>query len=134
MDMEKAVIIAGVGCKRGAPMGDIETALHTALARAGVNATDLGAIATGKTKRGEPGIETLAAKLGVKLMLIPHSELKAAGDRAMTRSDRVMALMDLPSLAETAALAAAGPSARLIVSRLTVGAATCALAASDAVR
>jgi cobalt-precorrin 5A hydrolase len=45
-----------------------------------------------------------------------------------------MALMDLPSLAETAALAAAGPSARLIVSRLTVGAATCALAASDAVR
>jgi cobalt-precorrin 5A hydrolase len=134
MDMEKAVIVAGVGCKRGAPMQDIETALNAALARAGVNANDLGAIATGKTKQGERGIENVAAKLGVKLMLIPDGELKAAGARATTRSDRVLALMGLPSLAETAALAAAGPSARLIVSRLAVGAATCALATSDAVR
>ena len=134
MDMEKAVIVAGVGCKRGAPMYDIETALNAALARAGVNANDLGAIATGKAKQGERGIESVAAKLGVKLMLIPEGELKAAGARATTRSDRVLALMGLPSLAETAALAAAGPSARLIVSRLAVGAATCALAASDAVR
>jgi cobalt-precorrin 5A hydrolase len=133
MDMEKAVIVAGVGCKRGAPMQDIETALHTALARAGLGASDLGAIATGKTKQDERGIETVAAKLGVKLMLISDCELKAAGGRATTRSERVSALMGLPSLAETAALAAAGPSARLIVSRLIVGAATCALAASDAV-
>ena len=134
MDMEKAVIVAGVGCKRDAPMQDIETALNAALARAGVNANDLGAVATGKTKQGERGIESVAAKLGVKLMLVPDGELKAAGARATTRSDRVLALMGLPSLAETAALAAAGPSARLIVSRLAVGAATCALAISDAVR
>ena len=134
MDMEKAVIVAGVGCKRGAPMQDIETALVAALARAGVNANDLAAIATGNTKQGERGIESVAAKLGVKLMLIPEGELKAAGARATTRSDRVLALMGLPSLAETAALAAAGPSARLIVSRLAVGAATCALAISDAAR
>jgi cobalt-precorrin 5A hydrolase len=134
MDMEKVVIIAGVGCKQGAPMRDIETALHAALARAGVSANDLGALATGKTKQDERGIKTLAAKLGVKLVLIPDSELKAASDRVTTRSDRVLALMGLPSLAETAALAAAGPSARLIVSRLIVGAATCALATSDAVR
>jgi len=134
MDMEKAVIVAGVGCKRGAPMRDIETALHTALARAGVNANDLSAIATGEAKQGERGIETVAAKLGVRLMLISNGELKAAGDCATTRSDRLLALIGLPSLAEAAALAAAGPSARLIVSRLIVGAATCALAASDAVQ
>jgi cobalt-precorrin 5A hydrolase len=134
MDMEQAVIVAGVGCKRGALMRDIETALHTALARAGASANDLGAIATGQAKQGERGIASVAAKLGVKLMLISDGELKAAGDRATTRSDRVLAVMGLPSLAETAALAAAGPSARLIVSRLIVGAATCALAASDAVR
>ena len=35
------------------------------------------------------------------------------------------------ALAEAAALAAAGPSARLIAARLVVGAATCALAASE---
>ena len=111
MDMEKAVIIAGVGCKRGAPTQDIESALRVALTRADVNANELCAIATGKTKKGERGIETVAAKLGVKLMLISDSELKAAGSRAATRSHRVLALMGLPSLAEAAALAAAGPSA-----------------------
>jgi len=128
------MIVAGVGCRRGAAAQDVETALRAALARAGVAATDLNAIATGEAKQGEPGIETAAAKFGVRLMLISDGELQAAGKRATTRSDRVLALIGLPSLAEAAALAAAGPSARLIVSRLIVGAATCALAATDTVR
>jgi len=134
MDMGKAVIVAGVGCRRGAATQDIENALHAALKRAGVGADDLTAIATGEAKQGERGIETVAAKLGVKLMLISDGELKAAGARATTRSDRVLALIGLPSLAEAAALAAAGSSARLIVSRLIVGTAACALAASDGIR
>jgi cobalt-precorrin 5A hydrolase len=132
--MEKAMIIAGVGCRRGAAAQDIETALRAALARAGATAGDLNAIATGEAKQGERGIETVAAKLGVRLMLISDSKLKAAGNRATTRSDRVLALIGLPSLAEAAALAAAGPSARLIVARLVVGAAACALATSDGVQ
>jgi cobalt-precorrin 5A hydrolase len=44
----------------------------------------------------------------------------------------VLALTGVPSLAEAAALAAAGPSAGLIASRLVFGAATCALARSEA--
>ena len=128
------MIVAGVGCRRGTAAQEIEAVLCAALARAGVSARDLNAIATGDVKRGERGIETVAAKLGVRLMLIPHGDLKAAGNRATTRSDRVLAFIGLPSLAEAAALAAAGPSARLIVSRLIVGAATCALAASGDVQ
>ena len=41
-------------------------------------------------------------------------------------------LIGVPSVAEAAALAAAGPSARLVSPRLVIGAATCALAASEA--
>jgi len=37
-------------------------------------------------------------------------------------------LMGLPSVAEAAALAAGGATARLLVSRIAVGPATCALA------
>jgi cobalt-precorrin 5A hydrolase len=37
----------------------------------------------------------------------------------------------VPSVAEAAALAAAGPAARLIGPRLVIGSATCALAASE---
>ena len=56
--------------------------------------------------------------------------LTLAGDRIETRSERVLALTGLGSVAEAAALAAAGPSAKLISPRLVMGSATCALAAS----
>jgi cobalt-precorrin 5A hydrolase len=39
--------------------------------------------------------------------------------------------MNVPSVAEASALAAAGPNARLLVERLAVGAVTCALAQSE---
>jgi cobalt-precorrin 5A hydrolase len=54
--------------------------------------------------------------------------LEAAGAGAQTRSLRVLALTGLPSVAEAAALAAAGPRARLIVPRVSAATATCALA------
>jgi cobalt-precorrin 5A hydrolase len=132
MEMDQAMIVAGIGCRRGAGAADIEAAIQTALARAGIAAAELKAIATGRTKAAEPGIATAAAKLGLGVVAIADAELKIAGARAATRSDRVLALIGVPSLAEAAALAAAGPSSRLIASRLVVGAATCALASSDA--
>jgi len=125
------MIIAGIGCRRGAGADDIEAAIRAALDRAGIEAADLEAIATGSAKASEPGIAATAATLGLTIMPIAEAELKAAGARVQTRSDRVLALTGVPSLAEAAALAAAGPSSRLIASRLVVGAATCALARSD---
>jgi cobalt-precorrin 5A hydrolase len=65
-------------------------------------------------------------------VLVPQAELEAAGARTVTRSDRVIALMGVPSAAEAAALAAAGPAGRLIAPRTAVGPATCALATSEA--
>jgi cobalt-precorrin 5A hydrolase len=132
--MDQAMIVAGIGCRRGAEARDVEAAIRATLARAGVEAADLKAIATGSTKATEPGIAATAAKLGLNVMAIAEAELKAAGARVMTRSDRVLALTGVPSLAEAAALAAAGPSSQLIASRLVVGAATCALARSGAGR
>ena len=40
------MIVAGIGCRRGAGAPDIEAAIRTALARAGVTTADLNAIAT----------------------------------------------------------------------------------------
>ncbi len=126
------MIVAGVGCKRGAPAPDIESAIRTALVRAGIAADALDAIATAQTKRAEAGITAAAEKLGVRVVLVPEAELQAASARTTTRSERVLALIGVPSVAEAAALAAAGPSARLVSPRLVVGAATCALAATEA--
>ena len=129
--MDKTVIVAGVGCRRGAPAPEIEAAIRAALANAGINSNALGAIATATAKQNEIGIETAAASFGVNVVLVSDAELKAAGARATTKSERVLALMGVPSVAEAAALAAAGPSARLISPRLVIGSATCALAASE---
>jgi cobalt-precorrin 5A hydrolase len=62
--------------------------------------------------------------------MVPQRDLEAAGARVVTRSERVLALMGVPSVAEAAALAAAGPASRLLGSRVAVGPATCALAVS----
>jgi cobalt-precorrin 5A hydrolase len=85
-------------------------------------------IAAPAAKGDEPGITATASALGVALVLVPTSELETAGERAVTRSQRVVALMGVPSVAEAAALAAAGGTARLLVPRIAIGSATCALA------
>jgi cobalt-precorrin 5A hydrolase len=132
MGLEQAMIVAGIGCRRGAPAPDIEAAIRAALDRAGLASEALDIIATTAAKQREAGIEVAAAKLGVAVVVVSDTDLQAAGDRTQTRSERVLALMGVPSVAEAAALAAAGPSAQLIGPRLVFGAATCALAASEA--
>jgi cobalt-precorrin 5A hydrolase len=131
MALDQAVIVAGIGCRRGTSAPEIEAAIRAALAQAGVAAGALSAIATTAAKHDEAGIESAAASFGIHVVLVPDMELKAAGERTKTRSERVLMLTGVPSVAEAAALAAAGPSARLISPRLVLGSATCALAASE---
>jgi cobalt-precorrin 5A hydrolase len=125
------MIVAGVGCRKGASADDIGAVIGAALARAGFAAQALGLIAAPELKRGEQGVAAAAAALGVPLVLIAEADLKAAGARAETRSERVLALMGISSVAEAAALAGGGPTARLILPRIAVGSATCALAVTE---
>ena len=125
------MIVAGIGCRRGTSAPDIEAAIRAALLQAGLAASALTVIATMAAKHDEAGIDAAAANLGVNVVLVAEAELKAAGSRTETKSERVLALTGVPSVAEAAALAAAGPLARLISPRLVLGSATCALAASE---
>jgi cobalt-precorrin 5A hydrolase len=124
--MGEAMIVAGIGCRKGAVAAEISAAIADALARAGLDTLDL--VAAPESKGGEHGIAAAAAALGVPLVLVAKADLEAAGARTQTRSERVLALTGVPSVAEAAALAAGGPAARLILPRITVGVATCALA------
>jgi cobalt-precorrin 5A hydrolase len=124
------MIVAGVGCRRGAAAAQIEAAITAALAHVGLARAAVGLIATSAAKGGEPGIAAAASSIGVPLVLVAQGDLAAAGARTATRSARVLALAGVPSVAEAAALAAGGPAARLIAPRIAVGPATCALADS----
>jgi cobalt-precorrin 5A hydrolase len=125
------MIVAGVGCRRGASASDIEAAIRATLLRANIAARALDSIATIAAKNAEIGIQAAAKKFGVPVVLISDADLQAAEPRTQTRSERVREITGVSSVAEAAALAAAGPSARLISSRLVIGAATCALAVSE---
>jgi cobalt-precorrin 5A hydrolase len=128
MGLDKTMIVAGVGCRKGTTAVEIEAAITAALARAGLGIAAVDAVATSAAKAGEPGVAAAASSIGVPLVLVTLDDLAAAGARAATRSERVLALTGVPSVAEAAALAAGGPAARLIAPRVAVGPATCALA------
>jgi cobalt-precorrin 5A hydrolase len=130
MDLGQAMIAAGIGCKRGAPASDIEAAIRAALTHAQIGADALDVVATIEGKSAEVGILVAAEKFGVSVVVVPEPELAAASDRVETHSERVSALLGVGSVAEAAALAAAGSASKLIVPRIVVGTATCALAAT----
>jgi cobalt-precorrin 5A hydrolase len=122
------MIVAGIGCRRGTSADQIEAVISAALTQAGLERQQLVMIATAALKGGERGIMDAAAACGVPLVLVPQEDLAAAGARTVSFSERVVAIAGVPSVAEAAALAAAGAAARLIGSRIAVGPATCALA------
>jgi cobalt-precorrin 5A hydrolase len=124
------MIVAGVGCRKGAAAAAVEAAIMAALAARGLGAEKLAAVATSSSKGNELGIKAAAAALGVPFISIAQSELEAAGHGIATKSPRVLALTGVGSVAEAAALAAAGSGAQLVAQRVTVGDVTCALAQS----
>jgi cobalt-precorrin 5A hydrolase len=131
MDLDQAMIVAGVGCRKGAAAAEIAAAIHAALSQRGLGAGTLALIATSAAKADEPGIKAAATSLGLRLVGVAQHDLEAAGGRTQTRSQRVIEVTGVPSLAEAAALAAAGPTARLLAARVAVGPATCALAETE---
>jgi len=128
--MGEAVIVAGIGCRRGASAADVAAVVNAALAHVALTPDSLDAIATSEAKGREPAIAAAAASFGLPLVLVPQVDLAAADARTVTKSERVLALTGVASVAEAAALAAGGPRARLLAPRIVVGPATCALAHS----
>ena len=131
-NLDQSRIVAGIGCKRGAPAADIEAAIRAALARGGVSLNALAAVATIAMKQSEFGIAAAAKNSASNSSLYPKPICRPPANAPQTHSERVLALTGVPSVAEAAALAAAGPTARLLGPRLAVGDVTCALAIARA--
>jgi cobalt-precorrin 5A hydrolase len=131
MGVGEAVIVAGIGCRRGASAAEVEKAINAALERAGRPLAKLDLLATASIKREEPGLAEAAKARGIRLAFVDQADLELASARGATWSERVLALAGIPSVAEAAALAAAGPKSRLIVQRVVVGPVTCALASDE---
>jgi cobalt-precorrin 5A hydrolase len=131
--MGHAVIVAGLGCRRGCPGEEIAALLHRSFDEAGLSESARAAVllAAPDSKAGEPGIVEAARLLALPLHFVGEPALEAVQDRVRTRSARVEAAVGLASVAEAAALAAAGPASCLLLPRRATPRATCALAVSE---
>lgn len=125
------MIVAGIGCRKAIAAAQVESAIDTALRRNRLEGRQLGSIAVPAVKGTEPGIVAAAAARRVLLVLITQDALEKADLRTVTRSARSMGAFNVQSVAEAAALAAAGPHARLLAARVAVGPVTCALAQGE---
>jgi cobalt-precorrin 5A hydrolase len=123
----EAVIVAGIGCTSGCDPAEVVALVRRAVARTGAAPA---ALASAEAKAASATLRTAAAILALPLLPIGNAALAAAAPRCATRSPASLATTGLPSLAEAAALAAAGPASRLLLPRIAGRGATCALAGS----
>jgi len=119
-------IAIGLGCRKGVSGEVIARLVREALAC--IEQNGAAALFTVDGKRDEGGLAQAAEALAMPLHFLPQEALAAAADQAQTRSPRVEALFGVPSVAETAALAGAGPGAVLILPRIARDDVTCAIA------
>ena len=125
---EAAMIVAGIGFRRGAGASEITALIRRALTEAGSAEGQLAAIATAHDRAGDTAIREAAIAFGLVPEGVAPEALAACDARVPTRSARIEALRGVGSLCEAAALACAGPGSRLALTRIASGSVTCALA------
>ena len=125
------MIAIGVGCRKACPAADILALIGVAVAELPSGRQPAG-LFTIAAKRGEPGLAQAAEALRLPLVFLDQAALALVAGDARSCSRRVEEMFQLPSVAETAALAGAGQGAVLLVGRRHSATATCAIAGAPA--
>jgi cobalt-precorrin 5A hydrolase len=128
MDGDEAMIVAGIGFRRSVAAEEIVALVEQALQRAALARTALAKLATIEALADLPAFTEAARHLAVPAIAVEESRLSAAAPRVTTQSARSIAAHGVGSVAEAAALAAAGPRGELLLERIASSSATCALA------
>ncbi|MGW6569387.1 Rv2231c family pyridoxal phosphate-dependent protein CobC [Streptomyces sp. NPDC054975] len=118
----------GVGARSGVSVDEVLALVAAALREAGLTGSDVVAFATLEARAAEPGIVGAAQRFGVPLRAYGPEELAAVP--APNPSRAPLAATGTASVAEAAALLAAGPGAVLLVPKRKSARATCAIARS----
>jgi len=115
-------LVAGVGASTGAPADAVEPLLLTALARVGLARESVGEVATIDRRATDQAVVTLG------LPVRAFSADALASVDVPTPSEAVRAAVGTASVAEAAALLAAGPGAELVVTKQVAPQTTVAIA------
>jgi cobalt-precorrin 5A hydrolase len=113
----EAMAVIGIGTTSRASIEDVIAAIEAARAKAVILKAPPQKLAALNRPAFNPAIESAAVRCGIDLILLTADALRAAAPRCVTQSKLSMKHYGVPSVAEAAALAAAGPGSKLIVSR-----------------
>ncbi len=127
------MIVAGIGYRNAASAGEIDAVVRRAMAEASVPAINGLAVPAFK-ETDIVAVSRVAEGFGVRLMRIDNGDLAKAAPGCVTTMSHAMPGCGSASVAEAAALAAAGPDARLLLPRIADTRATCAIATDEADR
>ncbi len=116
-------LVVGVGCERGTDPAEVLDLINTTLANHDLAADSVAYVASIDLKEDEAAINALGP-----VRFFTTAELNAESHRVLKPSEIVRAEVGTPSVAEAAALAAAGPESKLIVAKTKSKRATCAIA------
>ncbi len=122
----------GLGFRKAATADTLAALVRDALARLPVDLDRPPVTLATIAEKDRPALREAAALLGLPVLILPKAALAGTEDRITVASEAARACLGLPSVAEAAALAAAGPGARLVVARIATADATCAVAISGA--
>lgn len=115
------MIVAGIGCRRGASA----EAIVALVRRAEALAEPADALAAPAFKRDEAGLQAAAERLALPLWFVDDATLAAALPHCVSLSAAAARATGHPSIAEASAI---GEGGVLLLPRLTGAGVTCALA------
>lgn len=119
-------LIVGLGCRRGVAEAAVLAAVQESLNQAGVSLAEVRLLASVDVKREEAGLVAAAATLGLPLRFLSSAEIRNCA-RPVTESAAARRHLDLPAVAEPAALLA-GRRTTLLLPRLVHKGVTVAIA------
>ncbi len=122
------MIVAGIGFREAAAADEIVALVERALGEARLAPGALEALATASALAARPAFREAAGRLAARPIAVDAAALAATAPRLATRSARSLAAHGVGSVAEAAALGAAGEGAALLLPRIASAGATCALA------
>ncbi|NYJ09039.1 cobalt-precorrin 5A hydrolase/precorrin-3B C17-methyltransferase [Rhizobium leguminosarum] len=120
--------VLGLGCERGTPSAEVLALAIAALEAAGIGGAELAAIASIDSRRQEAAILAVAEHFTVPALFFDAPRLEAETPRLKNPSEIVFARVGCHGVAESAALAAIGPDAELLLGKIKSAHATAAIA------
>jgi len=130
MELGEAMMVAGIGSRKGVGVEDVLAAIETALEAHGLAMTALSALATAALKKDEAAIAAAGRALNLPVIIVDDAALRGVSEETLSHSDLSQEVAGMPSVSEASALAVAGAGAKLLGPRIVLGPVTCAIAIS----